>query len=118
MFNEIYPELCNSLCNIPPLSLQKQPGVIHDTYARIQEFLGHLMTENTKSRSIGRFIGSSAQFTSALQSQLKIALGRGSTDSILTNILSLLKTPADSRFDLSSIVAFMSTVGQRTAREA
>ena len=111
MFNEIYPELCNSLCNIPPLSLQKQPGVIHDTYARIQEFLGHLMTENTKSRSV-------AQFTSALQSQLKIALGRGSTDSILTNILSLLKTPADSRFDLSSIVAFMSTVGQRTAREA
>ena len=76
------------------------------------------MTENTKSRSVGRFIGSSAQFTSALQSQLKIALGRGSTDSILTNILSLLKTPADSRFDLSSIVAFMSTVGQRTAREA
>ena len=51
MFNEIYPEMCNSLCNIPPLSLQKQPAVIHDTYARIQEFLGHLMTENKESCS-------------------------------------------------------------------
>ena len=61
---------------------------------------------------------SPAQFASALQSQLKIALGRGSTDSILTNILSLLKTPADSRFDLSSIIAFMSTVSQRAGREA
>ena len=26
LFNEIYPELCRTLCDIPPLSLQRQRG--------------------------------------------------------------------------------------------
>lgn len=111
LFNEIYPELCRTLCDIPPLSLQRQPAIIHDTYARIQAFLGHLMQEKKESRFLPFFTPSDAQFSSALQGQLKIALARGSTDSILTNILSILKTAPDSEFDLSSVINYMSAVG-------
>ena len=69
------------------------------------------MQEKKESRFLPFLTPSDAQFSSALQGQLKIALARGSTDSILTNILSILKTAPDSEFDLSSVINYMSAVG-------
>ena len=113
LFNEIYPELCRTLCDIPPLSLQKQPAIIHSTYAKIQAFLGQLMQNKKESRFPPRLSPSDAQFSSALQSQMKIALARGSTDSILTNILSILRTASNTQYDLSSIMQYTASVSPR-----
>ncbi|KAK8823286.1 hypothetical protein WA538_002430, partial [Blastocystis sp. DL] len=74
-FNQIYPEVAASLCNVPPFSLMKQPDVIHDTYARIQRFLGAISLDSGSDPELQR---------SALLSQIGISLARGTTDAILS----------------------------------
>ena len=80
LFTQIYPEVAASLCNVPPFSLMKQPDVIHDTYARIQRFLGAISLDSGSDPELQR---------SALLSQIGISLARGTTDAILSNLLLL-----------------------------
>lgn len=101
LFTQIYPEVAASLCNVPPFSLMKQPDVIHDTYARIQRFLGAISLDSGSDPELQR---------SALLSQIGISLARGTTDAILSNLLLLLRSPEgtlDFRNALASLSKFL-----------
>ena len=98
---QIYPEVAASLCNVPPFSLTRQPDVIHDTYARIQRFLGAISLDSGSDSELAR---------SALLSQIGISLARGTTDAILSNLLLLLRSPEgtlDFRNALASLSKFL-----------
>ena len=104
----MYPEVSSTLCNIPPLSLVTQPPVVHNTYSRIQEFLGSVALNSDKQFDFGySIICSSTLFVDALRSQLSISLARGTTDAVIGNILSILQCPSELRIDLKDTLQFL-----------
>ena len=104
----MYPEVSSTLCNIPPLSLVTQPPVVHNTYSRIQEFLGNIVLNSDKQSDFGHsIIHRSAQFVDALRSQLSISLARGTTDAVIGNILSILQCPLEVHLNLKDTLQFL-----------
>ena len=58
-------------------------------------------------------------FVETLRSQLSISLARGTTDAILTNLNSILRTPDNVLLNLSSIADFLqNSIHERTLEQS